>query len=166
MAAGASLPSYLSEPLTLSISPPTKLTPSTPDDTRGKSITIRDKDKELSSPSPSPSSSKGKASIPKALREQVWIRTVGKKFETKCSIRWCKNKMSVWDFHVGHNIPESKGGTLDIHNLQAICSRCNLSMSDTYTITEWNRLGGPKTCWEKLKECFEKKKASPEISRK
>jgi 5-methylcytosine-specific restriction endonuclease McrA len=138
----AGLPSYLKEPLT-------KLTPATPDDSRGKTV----KDPTITTP-------KTKASIPKALREQVWLRTVGKKFESRCSIRWCKNRMNVWDFHVGHNIPESKGGTLDIHNLQAICSRCNLSMSDTYTITEWNRLGGPKRCWERFQEFLSKKKES------
>lgn len=78
-----------------------------------------------------------KATIPKALREQVWLKTIGKKYEHKCYIPWCQNKMTVFDFHVGHNIPESKGGTLNIDNLEAICARCNLSMSDKYTIDEW-----------------------------
>jgi hypothetical protein len=127
--------------------PPTEITPATPDDSRGRTLT--------------PGIIKSaKASIPKALREQVWLKTIGKKFEAKCSIRWCKNRMNVWDFHVGHNIPESKGGTLDIHNLQAICARCNLSMSDTYTITEWNRMGGARTCWERFQTLFTKSSAS------
>ena len=26
--------------------------------------------------------------IPKALREQVWLKFVGKRYETKCYIRW------------------------------------------------------------------------------
>ena len=78
-----------------------------------------------------------KATIPKALREQVWLKTIGKKYEHECYIPWCKNKMTVFDFHVGHNKPESQGGTLDIDNLEAICARCNLSMSDNYTIDEW-----------------------------
>jgi 5-methylcytosine-specific restriction endonuclease McrA len=78
-----------------------------------------------------------KATIPKALREQVWLKTIGKKYENKCYIPWCQNKMTVFDFHVGHNLPESKGGTLDIDNLEAICARCNQSMSDKYTIDEW-----------------------------
>ena len=78
-----------------------------------------------------------KATIPKALREQVWLKTIGKKYEYDCYIPWCKNKMTVFDFHVGHNRPESHGGTLDIDNLEAICARCNLSMSDKYTIDEW-----------------------------
>jgi len=83
-----------------------------------------------------------KATIPKALREQVWITNVGPAFQTKCLVHWCQNKITVFDFEVGHNIPESKGGTLEIRNLRPICSRCNKSMSDNYTIDEWNKLGG------------------------
>ena len=37
-------------------------------------------------------------------------------------------------------IPESKGGQLDVTNLKPICARCNTSMSDNYTIKEWNKL--------------------------
>lgn len=85
---------------------------------------------------------KQKATIPKALREQVWVTYAGSVFQTKCLVPWCKNKISVFDFEVGHNIPESKGGTLEIQNLRPICSRCNKSMSDSYTIDDWNRLGG------------------------
>ena len=80
-----------------------------------------------------------KATIPKALREQVWLKRMGKCFEGKCYVSWCKNTITVFDFHVGHNKPESKGGTLSIDNLEPICSRCNLSMGDNYTITEWNK---------------------------
>jgi hypothetical protein len=87
-----------------------------------------------------------KERIPRALREQVWVTYVGNKFQTKCWIPWCKNKMSAFDFHVGHNLPESKGGTLELGNLRPICARCNLSMSDTYTISEWMAFAGPKRC--------------------
>jgi 5-methylcytosine-specific restriction endonuclease McrA len=79
--------------------------------------------------------------IPKALREQVWLKFVGKRYETKCYIRWCKNKMDVFNFHVGHNIPESQGGPTTLENLRPICARCNLSMGDSYTIDEWQLLG-------------------------
>jgi len=81
-----------------------------------------------------------KENIPKAVREQVWLKTCGKVYEHKCYVHWCKNKMTVFDFHVGHDKPESKGGTLDINNLEAICARCNLSMSNNYTIQEWSNL--------------------------
>lgn len=87
-----------------------------------------------------------KQKIPKALREQVWLHYVGKHYETKCLIVWCSNKINVYNFHVGHNIPESKGGTLEMKNLRPICSSCNLSMGDNYTIDEWNKLSKPVGC--------------------
>lgn len=82
-----------------------------------------------------------KANIPKALREQVWLKYIGSNFEAKCIINWCKNRMTVFDFHVAHNIPESNGGNTDINNLRPLCARCNLSMGNKYTITQWASLG-------------------------
>ena len=84
-----------------------------------------------------------KQNIPKAVREQCWLTTVGKKYECKCYIPWCNNTMTVFDFHVGHDIPESKGGTLDIQNLKAICSRCNQSMM-IIILFGWIELSKPK----------------------
>jgi hypothetical protein len=75
--------------------------------------------------------------IPRALREQVWIERMGRMFEGKCKTTWCKNNITVFDFHCGHNRPESKGGETALPNLVPICSRCNLSMNDTYTFDEW-----------------------------
>ena len=87
------------------------------------------------------SKNKTKANSPKALREQVWLKNIGHQYEHKCLIDWCQNTISVFDFHVGHNIPESHGGKTDITNLKPICSRCNLSMGSQYSITEWNKIG-------------------------
>lgn len=81
-----------------------------------------------------------KQNIPKAIREQCWLQNFGKKYEHACYVNWCKNKINVFDFHVGHDKPESKGGTLDINNIKPICARCNLSMSNNYTIQEWIKL--------------------------
>ena len=92
-----------------------------------------------------------KQKIPKALREQVWITYCGKTFEKKCVIRWCENSMTPFTFEVGHNIPESKGGTLNIENLRPICSKCNKSMGNTYTIDEFSSLS---TRSYKVFECF------------
>jgi len=89
-----------------------------------------------------------KEKIPKALREQVWLTHVGKKFESKCVVRWCKNKITVFDFQSGHNIPESKGGVTELSNLRPICSRCNSSMNDSYTIDEWEKLSKPPSKWK------------------
>ena len=92
-----------------------------------------------------------KATIPKAIREQCWIQIFGEIFKEKCYINWCENDISVFDFHVGHDKPESEGGTLDISNLKPICARCNLSMSNNYTIKQCNALNCPKKkscfCW-------------------
>ena len=98
-----------------------------------------------------------KDKIPKALREQVWLTHIGKKYEAKCYVRWCKNTITVFDFQSGHNIPESKGGKTDISNLIPICSRCNSSMNDNYTIDEWVKFSEPvskwKLFWRKMFSC-------------
>jgi 5-methylcytosine-specific restriction endonuclease McrA len=96
-----------------------------------KSLTIRSQDLPP----------KKKETIPRALREQVWIQNIGPQFEHKCLISWCQNIINVFDYHVGHNIPESKGGATNIKNLKPICARCNLSMGNKYSITEWAKLG-------------------------
>lgn len=92
-----------------------------------------------------------KAAIPRALREQVWITYAGRVFARKCLIPWCQNTMTVFDFHVGHDVPESRGGKTDIQNLRPICARCNLSMGNEYTVASWSTLSPPaaneKTPW-------------------
>ena len=88
-----------------------------------------------------------KTVIPKALREQVWLLHIGKKFETKCEIPWCSNKINAFNFQCGHNIPESRGGTTEIRNLLPICSRCNLSMSNTCSIDEWKKKSKVPSKW-------------------
>lgn len=94
-----------------------------------------------------------KARIPRALREQVWLVRVGPVFQSKCKVSWCTNTMNVFDFQSGHNIPESKGGKTDVSNLIPICSRCNLSMGNQYTISEWTKKFAPPklTFWQWLK---------------
>ena len=86
-------------------------------------------------------SPKRKQTIPVAFREQIWLRQFGKVFEGKCPTTWCQNTINVYDFQSGHNIPESKGGPTTPENLIPLCSRCNLSMGNRYTIDEWNKLG-------------------------
>ena len=86
-----------------------------------------------------------KATIPRALREQVWLTYAGEAYKHKCLVPWCQNVMTVFDFHVGHNIPESQGGKTELQNLRPICSRCNLSMGAQYSITEWSQLSKPVT---------------------
>ena len=78
--------------------------------------------------------------IPKALREQIWIQNIGNLFESKCLIPWCINKINVFNYHVAHNTPLSLGGKNTLDNLKPICCRCNLSMSNKYTIDQWSNL--------------------------
>ena len=81
-----------------------------------------------------------KSTIPKKLREEVWNHYNGNLFSTKCHVPWCDRTIDVFNFHVGHDIPECKGGTTDIINLKPICSNCNLSMGYRFTISDWSKL--------------------------
>jgi hypothetical protein len=84
-----------------------------------------------------------KKNIPKAFREQVWKRYNGDIYEANCYVEWCHNSTNTFNFHVGHDIPESKGGEMSIENLRPICSNCNLSMGNRFTIREWEKKGNP-----------------------
>lgn len=86
-----------------------------------------------------------KKTIPKALRNAVWETYNGKVYEIKCPIEWCKTLINPFTFEVGHNIPESKGGPTTIDNLRPICSQCNKSMGNSYTIIQFNDLYKEKT---------------------
>jgi hypothetical protein len=81
-----------------------------------------------------------KETIPKRIRELVWTTYNGEVFNRKCHVSWCDNVVNVFNFQVGHDVPESKGGTLEIGNLKPICGNCNQSMGNKYTIREWNEL--------------------------
>ena len=95
-----------------------------------------------------------KLKIPKALREQVWLQFIGKKYSSECYVKWCKNTITVFDFQSGHDIPESKGGLTVLENLRPICQRCNLSMGNQYSITEWGNLGDSKKVKWNFFRCF------------
>ena len=93
-----------------------------------------------------------KVKIPSALREQVWLAFCGDKFfKHKCLVTWCENVMTPFNFEVGHNVPESKGGATDISNLRPICGKCKKSMSCEYTIDQFSNLSRPSPY---LWECF------------
>ena len=93
-----------------------------------------------------------KQTIPRALREQVWVTKCGHVFSHRCRVVWCQNKINVFDFQCGHNIPESKGGRTSLDNLIPICGRCNVSMGNQYTIDQWNaKFAGKQTLWSKIK---------------
>ncbi len=102
-----------------------------------------------------------KATIPKALRNAVWMNNCGPVFHCKCHVSWCQNVMTPFDFETGHNIPESKGGATTLDNLRAICSQCNKSMGNRYTIDEFSAKFSPiagATKSDEKKENHKKKK--------
>lgn len=82
------------------------------------------------------------------------MATNGKVYETKCYVDWCENIIDVFNYHVGHDKPESEGGTLDINNIKPICARCNLSMIDNYTIEEWKNKYKKESKKKKFLNCF------------
>ena len=81
-----------------------------------------------------------KTTIPKKLREEVWNHYNKGTYCAKCHVPWCTRDIDVFNFHVGHDIPECQGGSTDIINLKPICSNCNLSMGYKFTITDWSKL--------------------------
>ena len=81
-----------------------------------------------------------KKRIPVAYKEQIWLRQFGTTFQGKCPTAWCQNTISVFDFHAGHKIAESKGGATSPDNLIPLCARCNTSMG-VKTFDEWNSAG-------------------------
>ena len=88
-----------------------------------------------------------KQKIPIALREQVWIYRCGHVFSRPCTIVWCQNRMNVFDFECGHDLPESKGGKTTLDNLYPLCRRCNGSMGNRFTIKEWNAKFADRRPW-------------------
>lgn len=96
-----------------------------------------------------------KKKIAAALREQVWLKAMGPIFGGRCTVKWCSNDITVFNFQCGHLLAESKGGPTVLENLRPICSRCNQSMG-TMHMDQWEQLGGAKRpgWWSRLFQCF------------
>ncbi len=91
-----------------------------------------------------------KNKIPAALREQVWLHHCGRRFDNKCRVTWCQNKITVFDFQCGHIQAEAQGGPTVLENLIPLCQRCNQSMG-TMHFDQWTKFGGSRiTLWQKL----------------
>ena len=80
-----------------------------------------------------------KCKIPLAMKQTVWVNQFGEVYKHKCVTKWCHRIITVFDFEVGHNIPESKGGATSPENLRPICRQCNIGMGNRYTIDEWSK---------------------------
>jgi hypothetical protein len=71
---------------------------------------------------------KKKKTIPKAVRQAVWITTFGKDVGmTKCPCCGASD-ISQMDFECGHIVAEANGGLTVVDNLRPICGKCNKSM--------------------------------------
>ena len=76
--------------------------------------------------------------IPQRHKMEVWYRYIGEKYKATCMVPWCQHVITPFNFPLGHNQPHSRDGGTDVDNLRPICAQCNLSMSNRYTIDEWN----------------------------
>jgi hypothetical protein len=92
-----------------------------------------------------------KKKIPIALKREVWIKTYGEIFKGKCSVKWCTTNLNPFIFEAGHQIPESKGGSTTLDNLLPICSSCNKSMGNRYTIEEFSNTFNKNITIEEVK---------------
>jgi len=72
----------------------------------------------------------------------VWERRFGKVYSAKCVTTWCTQTIDVWTFECAHDVAKSLGGESTIDNLVPMCSECNLSMGNQYTLKRWNDVGG------------------------
>lgn len=105
--------------------------------------------------------------IPKSLKNSVWETYIGKEYQAKCAVEWCTAVITPFTFEVGHNIPESKGGSTTLDNLRPICSQCNKSMGNRYTIEQFSKLfknidqdqRDNETIKHKIKERLDKKRS-------
>ena len=69
-----------------------------------------------------------KKNIPHAVKVKCWNTHVGE-LVPKVNCLCCDNvSITQHNFHCGHIIAETHGGTLDINNLLPICNVCNSSM--------------------------------------
>lgn len=78
-----------------------------------------------------------KKKIPTSLKQNIWMLRNGEQFKAKCYVKWCENILTPFTFEAGHDIPESKGGSTTVDNLYPICSSCNKSMGNRYSIQEY-----------------------------
>lgn len=87
----------------------------------------------------------GRQKIPASLRQAVWLKHNGPHFYSKCNVSWCQTTITPFTYEVGHDTPFSKGGATNLANLQPICTSCNRSMGDRYTIEEYSKRFAPSS---------------------
>lgn len=73
-----------------------------------------------------------KKSIPKVLKDLVWITWIGDTIAVSKCLCCETNEIRMNNFHCGHVLAEAEGGTLCVDNLKPICAPCNLSMGSMH----------------------------------
>ena len=68
---------------------------------------------------------KKKQQIPKAIREEVWRKEMGRNYSGKCFV--CSDLVSITNFDCAHIISEYEGGEIKVDNMKVTCRTCNLS---------------------------------------
>jgi hypothetical protein len=66
-----------------------------------------------------------KKTIPKALRDAVWVNEMGKNYDGKCYA--CQKQVDITTFDCAHILAEANGGETILTNLKITCKPCNLS---------------------------------------
>ena len=69
---------------------------------------------------------KKRKNIPKAVKQDLWIRHFGKKYKGNCFV--CNRVIETHNFEAGHIKSVANGGSDNISNLKPICMKCNRSM--------------------------------------
>lgn len=84
--------------------------------------------KSLSQPTP-PKKQKRKT-IPKSVRDAVWVKHNGRSLDGKCFV--CKTKITTdgSGWHASHIVADSKGGLPTEDNLVPCCATCNIGMGN------------------------------------
>jgi 5-methylcytosine-specific restriction endonuclease McrA len=68
-----------------------------------------------------------KETIPKTIRNALWINNFGDSRTGKCQC-CLREIVSIGNFHAGHIIAEVNGGSTSLDNLTVLCMLCNTSM--------------------------------------
>jgi len=93
-----------------------------------------------------PDDSSTRKTFSRRQRQVVWEQEFGQVYNAPC--RSCGIQMMVFEWHVAHKVSLAKGGTNQLTNLTATCSKCNLSMGTT-SIEEFRERSGYRdhTAW-------------------
>jgi hypothetical protein len=67
------------------------------------------------------------------LREQVWTKASNKRFEMKCSVSWCENQITVFNFKLQSKILND----YSVDNLAPVCNRCH-EYINKHGYKKWN----------------------------